>query len=321
MNILKQTNKINFRGDVFRQFSLVFVFLLLVAVFSMTTDSFFTVPNLTNVLRQISVTGIAAMGVFMIILLGDIDLSVGSLYALIAVIAALVWEVTGSPILTLLAALIAGACIGFANGFITAKGMIPAFVTTLATMGIARGIAYIITNGSPIGIVDKGFTMFGTSYVGNYLPTPVFIMIIVIVLIYILMNKTRFGRYVYAVGGNEEASRWSGLNAAKIKIAVFTIAGFLYGLSAIILAGRLGGALPTAGIGAELDVITAVILGGTSLAGGKGKMSGVIVGVLIIGVLNNGLTLMGVSSYWQDVVKGVIIIIAVLYDTRSKNKK
>lgn len=303
-----------------RQFSLLFVLLVLIVIFTLLTDSFMTVSNLTNVLRQVSVTGIAAMGVFMIILLGDIDLSVGSLFALIAVFAAFVWQSTASPILTLLTALIVGAIIGFANGFITAKGMIPAFVTTLATMGIARGIAYIVTNGSPIGIVESGFTMFGTSYIGNFLPTPVFIMILVFLFVYILINKTRFGRYVYAVGGNEEASRWSGINASKIRIAVFTIAGLLYGISALILAGRLGGALPTAGLGAELDVITAVILGGTSLLGGKGKMSGVIFGVLIIGVLNNGLTLMGVSSYWQDVVKGVIIIVAVLYDTKSKNK-
>ena len=308
------------RNEILRQFSLLSILGLLIILFSFAADSFFSMMNFSNILRQVAVTTIAAIGVFMIILLGDIDLSVGSLYALIGVMAALVWQGTGSTILTLIAALVAGAIIGFGNGFVTAKGKIPSFVTTLAMMGIARGIAYIVTNGTPIGIVEPGFTMFGTGFVGNIIPIPVIIMIIVFVLAYIFINNTRFGRYIYAVGGNDQASHWSGLNTTKIRIIVFTLAGLLYGLSSIILAGRLGGALPTAGQGAELDAITAVILGGTSLSGGKGKISGVLIGCLIIGVLNNGLDLIGLSSYWQQVIKGIIIIFAVLYDTKSKNK-
>lgn len=308
------------RNEILRQFSLLSILALLIILFSFATDSFFSMMNFSNILRQVAVTTIAAIGVFMIILLGDIDLSVGSLYALIGVMAALVWQGTGSTILTLIAALVAGAVIGFGNGFVTAKGKIPSFVTTLAMMGIARGIAYIVTNGTPIGIVEPGFTMFGTGFVGSIIPIPVIIMIIVFVLAYIFINNTRFGRYIYAVGGNDQASHWSGLNTTKIRIIVFTLAGLLYGLSSIILAGRLGGALPTAGQGAELDAITAVILGGTSLSGGKGKISGVLIGCLIIGVLNNGLDLIGLSSYWQQVIKGIIIIVAVLYDTKSKNK-
>ncbi|WP_413300935.1 ABC transporter permease [Bacillus sp. 1P10SD] len=308
------------RNEILRQFSLLSILALLIILFSFAADSFFSMMNFSNILRQVAVTTIAAIGVFMIILLGDIDLSVGSLYALIGVMAALVWEGTGSTILTLIAALVVGAVIGFGNGFVTAKGKIPSFVTTLAMMGIARGIAYIVTNGTPIGIVEPGFTMFGTGFVGNIIPIPVIIMIIVFVLAYILINNTRFGRYIYAVGGNDQASHWSGLNTTKIRVIVFTLAGLLYGLSSIILAGRLGGALPTAGQGAELDAITAVILGGTSLSGGKGKISGVLIGCLIIGVLNNGLDLIGLSSYWQQVIKGIIIIVAVLYDTKSKNK-
>jgi ribose transport system permease protein len=315
----KLTKK-NKRKEILRQFSLLSILILLIILFSVTTTSFLSMDNFTNILRQVAVTTIASIGAFMIILLGDIDLSVGSLYALIGVLAAFVWQGTGNTILTLLTALVAGAVIGFGNGFITAKGKIPAFVTTLATMGIARGIAYIVTSGTPIGIVDRGFTLFGTGYVGGVIPVPVVIMIIVFIVGYILINNTRFGRYIYAVGGNAQASHWSGLNTNKIRIFVFTIAGLLYGLSSIILAGRLGGALPTAGQGAEMDAITAVILGGTSLSGGKGKIGGVLIGCLIIGVLNNGLDLIGLSSYWQQVIKGIIIIAAVLYDTKSKNK-
>ena len=299
-----------------RQLTLIIVLILEVILFTGLSNNFLTSSNIINVFRQIAVTGISALGMFMIILLGEIDLSVGSVYAFIGILCAYLFRSTESTVLILLAALAIGTVIGFISGFITTKGKIPAFVTTLAVMSICRGISYILTGGTPIGIVNSKFTLFGAGYVFSLIPVPVILMLIVFIAGYFLTGYTRFGRYIFACGGNEQASRWSGLKTDKIKITVFTIAGFLNGLSALILAGRLGGGLPSAGDGAEMDVITTVILGGTSLSGGKGKFWGVITGVIVIGVLNNGLTMMNVSSYWQNVIKGIIILIAVLFDSK-----
>ncbi len=304
-------------SDVMRQLTLVLVLLIQIVLFSSLSDNFLTSSNLINVLRQVSVTAIAAVGMFMIILLGDIDLSVGSVYAFIGVMAAVIFRATENAVITVFAALAIGTVIGFSSGFITAKGKIPAFVTTLAIMSVCRGLAFIITDGTPIGVVNPKFTWFGSGYIFKTIPVPIVIMIIVFIIGFFLINFTRFGRYVYASGGNEQATRWSGIKTDRIKILVFTISGFLMGMSSLILAGRLGGGLPNAGNGAELDVITTVILGGTSLTGGKGKLWGVITGVVVIGVLNNGLTMLNVSSYWQQLVKGIIILIAVFLDKKA----
>ena len=313
-------NKAFQNTDIIRQLTLVIVLIIEIVLFSALSDNFLSTSNLINVLRQVSVTAVAAVGMFMIILLGDIDLSVGSVYAFIGVISATIFLKTQNPVITVIAALAIGTLIGFISGLITAKFKIPAFVTTLAIMSICRGLAFIITDGTPIGVVDPKFTLFGSGYIFKTIPIPIIIMIIVFIIGFFLINYTRFGRYVYACGGNEQAARWSGIKTNRIKILVFTISGFLVGMSSLILAGRLGGGLPNAGNGAELDVITTVILGGTSLTGGKGKLWGVIFGVIVIGVLNNGMTMLNVSSYWQQVVKGIIILIAVLFDIRASNK-
>lgn len=308
-------------SDILRQCTLIIVLILEFILFANLSDSFMTTSNVINIFRQVAVTGISAVGMFMIILLGEIDLSVGSVYAFIGIICAYLFRATENTLVILLSALAIGTAIGFISGIITAKGKIPAFVTTLAIMSICRGIAYILTGGTPIGIVNSKFTIFGAGYVFSTIPVPVIIMVVILIAGIFLTGYTRFGRHIFACGGNEQASRWSGLKTDKIKIAVFTIAGLLNGLSALILAGRLGGGLPSAGDGAEMDVITTVILGGTSLSGGKGKFWGVITGVIVIGVLNNGLTMMNVSSYWQKVIKGIIILIAVLFDSRAAKSK
>lgn len=312
MNLTKKHN-----ADMIRQLSLLFMMLAEIVIFSLLSERFLRVSNIINVLRQVSVTGISAMGMFMIILLGDIDLSVGSMYAFIGVLCAFVFKATKSPAVTILAALAIGTVIGSINGVITAKFKIPAFITTLATMSVCSGFAYILTKGTPIGVTDPRFTFLGSGYVAGKIPLPVIFMLIVLVAGYFLMYKTRFGRHVYACGGNAQAAKWSGINADRIKILVFVLAGILNGFAAIILAGRLGGGLPAAGEGSEMDVITAVVLGGTSMSGGKGKLWGVLLGVLIIGLLTNGLTMIGVSTYWQKVVKGIIIVVAVILDTKS----
>lgn len=312
MNLTKKHN-----ADMIRQLSLLFMMLAEIVIFSLLSERFLRVSNIINVLRQVSVTGISAMGMFMIILLGDIDLSVGSMYAFIGVLCAFVFKATKSPAVTILAALAIGTVIGSINGVITAKFKIPAFITTLATMSVCSGFAYILTKGTPIGVTDPRFTFLGSGYVAGKIPLPVIFMLIVLVAGYFLMYKTRFGRHVYACGGNAQAAKWSGINADRIRILVFVLAGILNGFAAIILAGRLGGGLPAAGEGSEMDVITAVVLGGTSMSGGKGKLWGVLLGVLIIGLLTNGLTMIGVSTYWQKVVKGIIIVVAVILDTKS----
>jgi ribose transport system permease protein len=306
--------------DKIRQLSLFFILIVIVVAFSLMSEMFFNTDNILNILRQVSITMIAAVGMSLIILMGDIDLSVGSVFAFLGVIMANVFLYTNSTFLAVVVALVAGGIIGMISGLITAKGKIPAFVTTLAIMSVLRGAAYIMTGGRPISVMDESFTFFGTGYIGNVIPVPIVIMIIVIAVGVFITKNTRFGRYVYALGGNEQTSKWSGINTVKIKIMVYTFAGVLYGLSALILCARLGSGQPNTGQGAEMDVITAVILGGTSLSGGKGTIIGTMIGVMIIGVLNNGLTLLDVSSYWQQVIKGIIIIAAVLFDTRSKNK-
>jgi len=312
MNLTKKHN-----ADMIRQLSLLFMMLAEIVIFSLLSERFLRISNIINVLRQVSVTGISAMGMFMIILLGDIDLSVGSMYAFIGVLCAFVFKATKSPAITILAALAIGTVIGCINGVITAKFKIPAFITTLATMSVCSGFAYILTKGTPIGVTDPRFTFLGSGYVAGKIPLPVIFMLIVLIAGYFFMYKTRFGRHVYACGGNAQAAKWSGINADRIKILVFVLAGVLNGFAAIILAGRLGGGLPAAGEGSEMDVITAVVLGGTSMSGGKGKLWGVLLGVLIIGLLTNGLTMIGVSTYWQKVVKGIIIVVAVILDTKS----
>ena len=313
----KSNMKNKFSMDILRQGTLVVVLLLEIILFSQFSNNFFETSNLINILRQISITGISAVGMFMILLLGDIDLSVGAVYALVGVICALLFKRTGSTVLILVIAILIGVAIGLFNGIVTAKGKIPAFVTTLATMSICRGIAYIITGGTPIGMVDRGFTVFGAGYVFGYIPIPIIIMIIIVVLGIFITGYTRFGRRIYASGGNEQSARYSGIKTDNIKIAVFTIAGVLYGLSGLILAGRLGGGLPAAGNGSEMDVITVAVLGGTSMSGGKGKLWSVMLAVAVLGVLSTGLTMMGVSSYWQQVIKGIIILAAVLFDTKA----
>ena len=302
-----------------RQYALIFILIGVFVVFTLLTNAFFTADNLLNMLRQVSMICIVGVGMTMVIILGDIDLSPGSVMAFVGVMGATVYQLTNNPFLTLIFSLGVGAGVGFINGYITAKGGIPAFITTLATMQIFRGISFIYTGGNPVSVFDEGFTQFGTGYVG-VIPLPVVLMIAVVVIGIFITKYTRFGRHIYAVGGNSKASQWSGINVDRIKIGVFTLTGLFTGLAGLIQAARLGSGQPSAADGFEMDVIAAVILGGASLAGGKGTIFGTVIGVVIIGVLANGLTLLDVSSYWQKVVKGLIIVVAVLIDTKSRKK-
>ncbi|MGG0658375.1 ribose ABC transporter permease [Rummeliibacillus pycnus] len=292
--------------------------LLIIIIISIMSPSFLTATNIFNVLRQVSISALIAFGMTFVILTGGIDLSVGSTLALTGAISAGMLASGMDPILAMLIGLALGAVLGAVNGVIIAKGKVAPFIATLATMTIYRGITLVYTDGKPVsGLGDSMvFQMFGKGYFLG-IPVPVITMIVAFFVLYFILRKTTFGRRVYAIGGNEEASRLSGINVDRITIAVYSLTGMLAALSALILTSRLNSAQPTAGESYELDAIAAVVLGGTSLTGGRGWIFGTLVGALIIGVLNNGLNLIGVSSFFQQVVKGVVILIAVLLDRKK----
>lgn len=296
--------------------------ILLIIVVSLFNDNFFTINNILNILRQTSVNAIIAVGMTLVILTAGIDLSVGSVLALCGALAASMIGLSLPIMVTIPLTLLAGAALGGISGLIIAKGKVQAFIATLVTMTAVRGITMVYTDGRPIstGYTDLAdrFAWFGTGY-GWHIPIPVWIMFIVFLFAYYLLKHTRLGRYIYAVGGNEAAAHLSGINVAKVKITVYAICGCLSALAAIIITSRLSSAQPNAGMGYELDAIAAVVLGGTSLMGGRGKIIGTLIGALIIGFLNNALNLMDVSSYYQMIIKAVVILLAVIIDNKKPN--
>nr|WP_187379348.1 ribose ABC transporter permease [Vibrio cholerae] len=299
----------------------LFALLFLVVVVSFLNPNFFTVDNLLNILRQTSVNAIIAVGMTLVILTAGIDLSVGSVLALCGAFAATLVAMEVPVLVAVPTALLAGAALGAISGIIIAKGKVQAFIATLVTMTLLRGVTMVYTDGRPIstGFTDTAdtFAWFGTGYALG-IPVPVWLMVVVFAGAWYLLNHTRFGRYVYAVGGNESATRLSGINVDRVKIGVYAICGLLAALAGIIVTSRLSSAQPTAGMGYELDAIAAVVLGGTSLMGGKGRIMGTLIGALIIGFLNNALNLLDVSSYYQMIAKAVVILLAVLVDNKNK---
>ncbi|SUQ22800.1 ribose ABC transporter permease [Vibrio mimicus] len=295
--------------------------LFLVVVVSFLNPDFFTVDNILNILRQTSVNAIIAVGMTLVILTAGIDLSVGSVLALCGAFAATLVAMEVPVLVAVPTALLAGAALGAISGIIIAKGKVQAFIATLVTMTLLRGVTMVYTDGRPIstGFTDTAdtFAWFGTGYALG-IPVPVWLMVVVFAGAWYLLNHTRFGRYVYAVGGNESATRLSGINVDRVKIGVYAICGLLAALAGIIVTSRLSSAQPTAGMGYELDAIAAVVLGGTSLMGGKGRIMGTLIGALIIGFLNNALNLLDVSSYYQMIAKAVVILLAVLVDNKNK---
>lgn len=321
LNQQKINNEQSFSGrfiKILGKFKAGIGLLVLVIVLSFASEYFLTANNLLNVLRQVSIIGIVAYGMTFVILSGGIDLSVGSVLALSSAITAGVMSSTHSITLAILAGLVTGALLGTFTGVLVSKAKMPAFIVTLAMMSIGRGLTLIYTGGRPIseGFTDL-FNYIGGGYVGP-IPFPVILLLALLGIGYLILNNTPYGRYVYALGGNEDATRLSGINTDKIKMTVYTISGIMAAVSGIVLASRLGSAQPQAGLGYELDAIATVVLGGTSLAGGSGGIVGTLMGALIIGVLNNGMTLLGVSSFFQQVVKGLVILLAVYIDRRTR---
>jgi len=301
----------------FEQAALVIALLAICIVFSILSSSFLTVLNITNVLRQVSLMVIAGIGMVLLLLLGEIDISVGSLQAAVGITTVTVLNATGSIILALLAALATGVVSGLLNGLVVTKGGVNSFIATLGTMAIIRGIGMVVTKAVSIPVRVPEFAEIGAGQLFG-IPVPVIISTALVVLFYFVLNHTIFGRQIYAIGGNSEAAKLAGLPVQKIKLQVFVLAGVLFALSAFILASRLDAGQPIAGQGFEMQVIAAVILGGVSMSGGNGTLSGALLGMLILGVIQNGLVLLNVSSFYHDIVRGAVIILAVYLDERRK---
>lgn len=293
------------------------VLAILVIAMAIFDQNFFSFGNIVNVFRQTSINAIIAAGLCFAILIGGIDLSVGSVLAFSSAIMASLLA-NGTPlVLALLVALLIGAAIGFLNGLLISKGNIQPFIATLATMTLFRALTLVFTDGRPISSNSEGLSWIGTSSILK-IPVPIYIMAIIFILAWFILKQMKMGRYIYALGSNEEATLFSGINTDRIKWFVYTFSGVMAALAGIIATARLGSAQPTAGTGYELDAIAAVVLGGTSMSGGVGGIGGTLVGALIIGILNNALNLLQIPSYYQGVAKGLVILLAVLLDRKQK---
>ena len=314
-------------GAKISEYAVFIALVLLVAAMVIFADGFATSSNLLNLLRQAAFNGLIAFGMTLVILSDGIDLSVGSVFALAAIICAELVMSGMNAALAVLIALVAGTALGLLSGFLVAKCRLQAFIATLITMTAYRGLAYIITDGKPISRLAEsaasGSFFFKALGKGNVLlfetiklPIPALILLVAFLAVWFILTKTTFGRRIYATGSNAKCANLVGVNTAKIKIACYSISGFLSALAGLLMISRLDSAQPTLGSGYELDAIAAVALGGTSMSGGRGKITGTIAGVLIIAVLNNGLNIMNVSSYYQEVIKAVVILVAVLSDRK-----
>ncbi len=315
---LEKRSKMTFK-QIYAKYGFLIILLVMVIASSILSPAFLSVRNISNILRQMSITTIIAFGTTMVIIAGMIDLSSGSVAALTGVLGTSIYVMTGSIWLGLLTGLLSGALVGFVNGFFITYFSLPPFIVTLAMMTGARGLVLLYTNGFPI-INIGDFTVLGQGRILG-IPVPILIMLFVMLIAMVLVKRTRFGRYIYAIGGNENAATASGVNVNGIKIITFVIAGTLVGLAGVILMSRINSGQPAAGLNFELDAITAVVIGGTSLSGGVGTILGTLVGGLIVGILNNILNLTNVSPYWQQILKGVVIVVAVIMDVKTKGKK
>jgi len=304
--------------EVIKDKAIFLVLAVMIIFFSLVTKTFLTLDNLFNVARQVSMLGIASIGMTFVILLGGIDLSTGSIITFVNIVTAYMMvkmDISMWPaiLLTLMMCIL----IGLFNGFAVATFNMPALIVTFATQTIFAGVAYMISGGMPISGLPEEFAVIGQGYV-VVVPIPVLIMIVAFVLGGVILNKTYFGRYFYALGGNEEAAKLSGIRVKAIKMLVFAFSGLFGGIAGIVMLSRTNSGQATAGRGYEFDVITAVVLGGVSLSGGSGRMLNVVAGVLILGVFSNGMVLMNVSSYAQMVINGIILLLAVGFDCVQK---
>lgn len=312
-------------GSIYKYFKenigIIIGCLLLGILLTISSENFMKVSNWTNVLRQISTNFYLSVGIMLAIILGGIDLSVGAVLAVSGVISASLITNNGFSVgIAIVLGCLVGTAIGLLNGIIIAFTDMPPFVVTIATMNIARGIAYLYAGGNPIRVQNRAFESIGLGYLGP-IPLPVIYMLLILVFMYFLMNKSKMGSYIYAVGGNRQAATFSGINVKKVNIFVYTLSGLTASWAGVVLASRMASGQPATGVGYEADAVAASVLGGTSMTGGAGKIGGMVLGALLIGMLNNGLNLLGVNSFWQYVVKGVVILVAVYIDIFRKRKE
>jgi len=317
---MERQKKFNTRGFI-AKYGVIFGLALIMIFFTVMKAKFLTVENILNMLRQTSINGLLAIGMTFVVLTGGIDLSVGSIVGASGMFAALAARTeTGIPwYIAFLIGLMVGLLLGTINGIIISYLRVPAFIATLGMLSIARGVTFMASNAKPVPGLSKGFLKIGGGSAG-IIPIPILILTAVLILSYIILYKTRYGRYVFATGGNPTSARVSGINIKQITCSVYMVSGILAGLAGVILTSRVTSGLAQGGDGYEVDAIAAAVIGGNSLSGGRGRLWGTIIGFLIMGVMNNGLDMMAVSSYWQLVIKGVIIIGAVMLDSLNETK-
>jgi len=304
-----------------RESAMFAVLLLIFAVMSIVkTDTFFTMENLFNITKQISIITIVAVGQTFVMITGGIDLSVGYSLSLAGIMMAKFMSLGVNPVLAIMLGILTGIVIGFLNGFLITSLKLPPFIVTLGTANIARGFTYIVTKGFPISTDSQFVLDLGNGYWGP-IPIMTVIMIVIVIVASYALRKNAFGLRVLSIGGNETAALLSGINVRKYKVIVYTIAGVLCGIAGIIMAGRLNGGNPNAGLGTDMDTIAASIVGGTSLAGGEGTVVGTLFGALLLGVIKNALVLLNVNMYWQTVVVGVVIISVCALDRLAQSKR
>lgn len=305
----------------YKRYGIYVILFVVLLFFSIFAENFLSFTNLINIVRQVSMFGIAVVAVTFVMISGGADLSIGGQIAVNGIVMGILLAKLGWPLLLVLPiAMILGALFGFLNGYLSVKLNMASIIVTLGTMLSLNGLAYVISGGYPTFGLPEGIKVFGQGYVGP-IPVPVIIFVIVVAVAWFILNKTYFGRYMYALGGNPEAARLVGLNVDKVRCAVFAFAGFIVSIASIIMLSRNNSAQPSAGASYPFDCMTAAVLGGISFAGGEGTLGGAVIGVIIIGILNNGMLLMGVDANWQGVVKGIVLVAAVGVDTVQRKVK
>lgn len=316
---METTKKTNIISNVQRASGL-FLLVLVATIFSLLSDRFLTVSNFSNIALQTSVVAVATIGMALTMLTAGIDLSVGSVAALSGALVAGLMTRNGLPMpVAVLLGITIGSALGSINGILIVYGKLPPFVATLAMLGIARGLTLVYTEGKPISGLDEAFTFLGSGNLGP-VPMPVVIWLVILLIIFLILRYTKFGLYIYAIGGNEETARFAGISTNRIRVIVYTLSGALASVTGILLTARLWSAQPQMAAGLELDAIAASVLGGVSLFGGVGSVVGASIGAFIIGMLGNGLNLLRVPSYYQQVIKGVVFIVAVIFDMYAKRQ-
>ncbi len=318
---MKEKSKANAdvsRVEKYKKYALVLLMILFIIVLSIIKPNYASRQNLINILRQVSINGLIAIGMTFVIISGGIDLSVGSIAGVGGIVGALLAQgQSANPAVAIIVGCLVGILLGLINGIIIAYVGVPPFIECLGMMSVARGIAYLLTNAHPVNGLCSGFLAIGKGYFCG-IPIPVIIMIVLFLIALFVLYKTKFGRYIYAIGGNEEAALVSGLKVKVIKVSVYAIIGFCSALAGMILTARVGSGLAVSGEGYEMDAIAAVVIGGASLNGGEGSLWGTALGILLLGIINNGLDMLSVSSYWQLVIKGIIIVLSVTLDIQTK---